>query len=130
MWFFENPSYMTAMYLEYSHQFNRSRHQEKSCVTAFLIRNLCSKTIVFLTNKAAKFLKRSKKGEWILKVEFGRLVSRRKRFAIICLIPRSGRQDRSHFYNVYLSCPGWNKSRYIDEKKSSRLVFCSVLIHM
>ena len=113
---------MTSIYLEYSHQLNRSRFQEKSCVTAFLIRNLCSKTIVFLTNKAAKFLNRSKKSELILKVEFGRLVffiifTRRKGFAITCLIPRSGRWARNHFQNVYLSRPSWNKSRYIGGKK-------------
>ena len=48
VWFFDNPANMTTMCSKRSQQLKRSRLQEKFCVAAFLIRNVCSKTFVFL----------------------------------------------------------------------------------
>ena len=47
----ENPSNMATIYSEHSQQLKRSRLQEKFCVAAFLIRNLCSETVVFFDFK-------------------------------------------------------------------------------
>ena len=51
--FFENPTNITTMYSEHSQQLKRSRLQEKFCVADFLIRNICSKTFVFLMSQSS-----------------------------------------------------------------------------
>ena len=50
--FFENCANMTTMYLEHLQQLGRSRLQETFCVANFLIRNICSKTFVFLISQS------------------------------------------------------------------------------
>ena len=45
--FFENPGNDTARYLGHFQQLKRSRLQEKFRVVAFLMRKMCSKTLMF-----------------------------------------------------------------------------------
>lgn len=60
------------MYSGHFQQIMKSSLQGKSCVAAFLIRNVCSKTVVFKYQKVAKFTKRTEK-EWTFHFAFERV---------------------------------------------------------
>ena len=98
---FENPAENSIMYSEYFQQLRRSRLQETFCVANFLIAKICSKYSCFWFQKAATFIKRSKKIELTLNIEFGMVAFFttfiiRKNWWITCAIPCSENQDRNH----------------------------------
>lgn len=70
----KNPANNKTIYSEHFQQLNRSKLQGKFCMAAFMITYMLENICFFLFQKSAKYMKRTKKLELNLIIEFGRVV--------------------------------------------------------